>query len=199
MMDKAETTTHAQGRAAILDGLVLRVLQGDLEAFDEIVADTKPYVAAIARRYLSNGEDVEDACQEAYLRVFAAIASYQAKGKFLPWVRRIAANACLAALRKRDPLKAVAMYRLDNATSPDSHQAETIVLQRQWREMIQKCLPSLGKQERLAVELCYQQDLPPNEAAAKMGIKPGTLRDYLASARGKMKKQLDRVLLNGHP
>lgn len=181
-------------RAQYLDSLVLQVRRGELNAFNDIVFNTRSYVYGTARHFLNDGELVLDAGQESYFNVFKGLNSYRTNGTFLPWTGRIVVNVCYGFLKKKLHEKTADYQILYNTPCPDSGQTETVVLQHQYRKLIQNAMSVLTKQERLAVELCYLKDLTSIEVARELKIVPKTALIYLSSATKKMKGFLEQKL-----
>ncbi len=75
---------------AIID----RVLAGDDEAFGQLVDSHHDRCTRIAFRILGNREDAEEAVQDAFLRAYRALASYEERERFQPWLTRILVNQC---------------------------------------------------------------------------------------------------------
>ncbi|MDR0498695.1 MAG: sigma-70 family RNA polymerase sigma factor [Holophagales bacterium] len=176
-----------------LDEMVLRVRGGEIEAFDEIMLETEGRVLGLAWRLLGDKEQARDASQEAYLRIFKSLDSYRIGESFMAWVGRITANVCFDYLKKRGHL-ALDSQTLESIPSPISDQAEIYVLQQQRRELIQKALSILTPAERSALVLRDMEGLSTNETARVLGLKAGTVRTQISSARNKIKNFCQRVL-----
>jgi len=81
--------------------LMLRVRDGDEEAFGELVDRYHSEVRNLAWRYISDRQWSEDIAQETFLRVHKARARYEPRAKFRTWLLRIATNLCISRLRKK--------------------------------------------------------------------------------------------------
>lgn len=81
--------------------LVARTLAGNRDAFSEIVRRYEGAIFARCLRLCGNREDAEDLTQEAFLRAFRALASYNPSRPFAPWLATIARNAALNTLSRR--------------------------------------------------------------------------------------------------
>jgi DNA-directed RNA polymerase specialized sigma24 family protein len=103
-------------------------------------------------------------------------------------------NVCYGFLKKTPRGEITDYQTLCNTPCPDSGQTETVVLQHQYRKLIQNAMSVLTKQERLAVELCYLKDLTSIEVARELKIVPKTALIYLSSATKKMKGFLEQKL-----
>lgn len=75
--------------------------QGDESAFAILCEDNYDYAYRIAFRMLAHEEDAKDVVQEAFIRVWKNITSYNEKIKFTTWLYSIVTNLCIDRLRKR--------------------------------------------------------------------------------------------------
>src|SRR5438477_2407186 len=90
--------------SAVIDpdaALMLRVREGDREAFAELVDKYKQPVMNLAYRTLPDATEAEDLAQHVFLQVFKSAHRYQASAKFSTWVFTIARNLCLNEIRRR--------------------------------------------------------------------------------------------------
>lgn len=78
--------------------------RGDASAMDKLYAEYSGYLAGVAYRYLGNDDDVKDVLQEAFIKIFTQIDSFEYKGKgaLKAWLTRIVINEALMFLRKSD-------------------------------------------------------------------------------------------------
>ncbi len=81
--------------------LIRRAQEGDLAAFETLVAAHKDYVFNIAYSMTGNYHDANDMAQEAFIKAFRAIKKFNVKSNFSTWMYRITMNACLDELRRQ--------------------------------------------------------------------------------------------------
>lgn len=74
---------------------------GDTAAFEELIEPHQKRVINTAYGLLSNTEDAYDAAQEAFIKAFTHIASFDMRASFSTWIHRITVNVCLDELRRR--------------------------------------------------------------------------------------------------
>jgi len=74
--------------------LVSLAREGDERAFEEIVRRYSPRVFRIASRFFRQRAQVEDAAQEAFLKAYIQLSSYEGRGSLEGWLARITANQC---------------------------------------------------------------------------------------------------------
>jgi RNA polymerase sigma-70 factor, ECF subfamily len=87
--------------------LLNRAVDGDSEAFEALVRQQQPAIFRHCYRMLGSGAEAEDATQDTLLNAWRRLDSFSGSGSFEGWLRRIATNVCLDALRtrpsRRDP------------------------------------------------------------------------------------------------
>ena len=81
--------------------IVQQVLEGNTNAFEELVLEYEKKVYNVALRILGNSEDAADMTQEAYIKAFNSLSGFRGDSKFSVWLTRIVSNLCLDFLRSR--------------------------------------------------------------------------------------------------
>src|SRR2546421_12037362 len=81
--------------------LMLRVKQGDSDAFAELVDKYKQPVMNVVYRMLRDPTEAEDLAQNAFVQVYKAAHRYQVAAKFSTWLFTIVRNLCLNEIRRR--------------------------------------------------------------------------------------------------
>src|SRR6476619_2840864 len=133
-------------------GLVLRVQQGDRDAFDELARRHARRAFAIAYRILRHTQDAEDLVQDAFIAALDGIASFDPTRPFAPWFFKIVVNRALNAASARSTRERhVTVVHLWNndAVAVDFDPAERSEI----RDRFQKALAELPTQQHLIVEL----------------------------------------------
>jgi RNA polymerase sigma factor (sigma-70 family) len=82
--------------------IIQRVLDGDVRSFGFLVDKHKAKAMTLAIRILKNREDAEEALQDAFVRVFRGLSSFEWKSSFSTWLYRIVYNTCATAFGKRN-------------------------------------------------------------------------------------------------
>jgi RNA polymerase sigma-70 factor, ECF subfamily len=153
----------------------------------------------LAHWLMRNGEDAEDAVQDAFLRAYQAFASYQG-GSEKAWLMTIVRNVCLTRLKRRVQLGKVVM--LDEAmgevegTSADivpaslNSRPDTELFAKIERARVQAALKKLPQNMREIVVLREFEDLSYQEISEIVGIPVGTVMSRLSRARAQLKALL---------
>jgi len=149
--------------------LASRVLQGDRDAFGEIVQRHQQAVFNASYHVLGNVHDAEDAAQEAFIRAYQFFNQYDLDRPLEPWLLRIAINVCLNRVEGH---KSVVDLDDERAPLPDSNpgpEAQTITRDRD--EIIRYELSRLPPRYRVVIELRHVQELS-YEQIAKILKRP---------------------------
>jgi RNA polymerase sigma-70 factor (ECF subfamily) len=152
----------------------------------------------LARWLMRNGEDAEDAVQDAFLRAYQAFATYQG-GSEKPWLMTIVRNVCLTRLKRRVPSGKVVM--LDEAMEVEKMNADIIpaslnsrpdseLLAKIERARVQAAVKKLPQNMREVVVLREFEDLSYQEISEVVGVPVGTVMLRLSRAREQLKALL---------
>lgn len=170
------------------------VAKGNQFAFRQLVDRHMGRAHAIASRTLGNSRDAEEAVQDAFCKVWLNAASFDPeRGQFKTWFTRILTNSCLDKMRARHP-KATDINLLEECLSDGSQAQDTQVIQIQEGQRIKEAVQSLPDRQRMAVVLCYFEEMTNPEAANAMGLHVKALEGLLVRAR----KQLKTILGENH-
>jgi RNA polymerase sigma-70 factor (ECF subfamily) len=165
--------------------LVGRCLEGEIRAFEPLVARYERVLFNVALRMLGDREDARDAAQTAFVRAFERLGSYDRRYKFFSWLYRILVNECLNVRRARRE-----QVELDPALrSSDSPYRSAQAVERAAR--VQGALAQLSTDHREVVVLRYFADLSYEDIAEAIGVPEKTVKSRLFEAR----RRLGRLLL----
>src|SRR5678816_378355 len=103
--------------------LVARLQRGDPEAFETLVRAHSGRLLDVARRFLPNEQDAQDAVQDAFIRAFRAIGGFQERSQLHTWLHRIVVNSALMKLRERRRKPEESIDDLLPTFVSDGHQA----------------------------------------------------------------------------
>lgn len=177
--------------------VIRRVLDGDQEAFAELVTAYEKQVYNLCLRMCGNPEDARDLSQEAFVKAWRGLQFYQFEAAFSTWLYRLTSNVCIDFLRrkKREPQT---MPPLQNENGEDvepevadSHpDPEEQLLHRERQSQIAWAMGQLEPEFRQALTLRVIQELSYEQIAEIMELKAGTVKSRIARARWKLKKIL---------
>src|SRR5438309_5553681 len=95
--------------------LVLSAREGDMAAFEELVARHRDKIYARAYSMMRNEEEAIDLSQEAWVKGWQRLVQFQGESSFGTWMTRIVINLCLDALRKQKRQRTESLAALDEA------------------------------------------------------------------------------------
>ncbi|MFO8036728.1 MAG: RNA polymerase sigma factor [Anaerolineales bacterium] len=174
-------------------------LDGDLDAFNQIVLEYQNMVYHQAYRVIGEPDAAEDATQEAFLSAYQKLHTYRG-GSFKSWLLRIVTNACYDELRRRQRQPVTALKpEDDHGEEIDSPQwmedpgekPEETVQRSELSEAIQRCLNELDEKFRSIVVLVDIQGMDYASAAEIVDRPLGTIKSRLARARQSLQECLE--------
>jgi RNA polymerase sigma-70 factor, ECF subfamily len=163
--------------------VVARCLEGDHNAYEEIVKRHQRTLFNVALRLLGNYEDARDATQIAFIKAYEHLDGFDRDQRFFSWLYRILKNECLNVLRGRRPLQAVSLD-LPAVAAADP------VERGQRQRAVQAALQTLSLDYREVVVLRHFTELSYDEIAATLGIPAKTVKSRLYTARQQLSDQL---------
>lgn len=162
-------------------------------AFGRLVEAYQDPVYNLAYRMLGNGPEAEDAAQEAFIRAYRHLASYDPRRPFSTWLFSIASHYCIDRLRRRRidwlPLKEEIAEPVRLASA--SPNPESVVTERDREAWIQELMTDLSPQDRAAVILHYWYDYPYKEIAEILGLTVSAVKSRLYRARRALADQME--------
>ena len=173
---------------------VQKTIEGDAEAFNELVKRHHARMYGLAYRMLGSVEDAADATQETFLEAYKSVGTFQFQSKFSTWLYRIGINVCQQYNRKSDSrCRTMTAYTRDledrdmqyEADCPDRH-----LLKAEKERLIQDAIQQLPPRQRLVITLFYQQHLKYREIADLLGCPEGTVASRLNTALSNLKSKL---------
>ena len=160
-----------------------RCQKGEREAFGLLV---KTYAAAAYRSayvFLGDRKDAEDLSQEAFVRAFTKIRSFDLKCPFYPWFYRILRNLCLNHLRRRKVRAEVSLEGKHFALFAEGPDPSEQAAGAEQKRLLARGLGRLGRDDREIIALVDFEGMRYREVAEILGIPVGTVMSRLYRAR----------------
>ena len=177
--------------------LVARARTGDQEAFEQLVLDNQNKVYALALRMVNDREEAADLAQEAFLKAWQGLPSFQGDSSFSTWVYRLATNVCIDFLRKQKRRREVEpVLSLDDEESgwtepADWDQDPQRQLERAERSRaVARGLEALPDHHRQVLALRELSGLSYQEIGQALELDIGTVKSRIARARLALRKIL---------
>jgi RNA polymerase sigma-70 factor (ECF subfamily) len=171
--------------------LVSRAQAGDHTAFEQLVRRHSPRLRGVLFRITRDAEITQDALQEALLRAWQNIDSFQGRSSLFTWMTRIAINEAYRTI-KREP---AAGLPLDDAVGERipgwGDRPDTVFESREFLAAIDAALERLSIEYREAVVLRDVEGLSTSDAAEVLGIGDRALKSRLHRGRMALRRELD--------
>lgn len=159
--------------------LIERCKKGERKAFQEIYNLYAKAMFNVSVRILNNTDEAEEALQDAFLKAFEKIDSYDKNYAFGAWLKRIVINRSLDVLRK----KKINFVSIEEADYIEEDKEEESIYD---VEAINKCIAELSDGYRTVLTLFLFEEYSHKEIAALLGISEGTSKSQYNRAKKKL-------------
>ncbi|MGD8188991.1 RNA polymerase sigma factor [Brevibacillus ginsengisoli] len=167
--------------------LIQKAQNGDREALVELLRSIEHTVYRSAYYILGNEQDALDASQEALIRIYRKIDTFEAKAKFSTWVQRIVTNICMDKFRAKKDTVSIDEHEL---TIIDQSNVEDTILMTHLSGDIKAAIKKLPVSYRNVVVLRYLEDFSYQEIAETLDLPLNTVKSYLFRARQQLQELL---------
>jgi RNA polymerase sigma-70 factor (ECF subfamily) len=190
-------------RAKTDQEVVALAKEGSEEAYRELIRRYERPVFSLIFRMVRNRELAEDLSQETFVKVLNAVQSYRPEFKFSSWVFKIANNAAIDHLRKRE-LDTLSLEGSPHADTPELIEATALQItergENQLQEVenrelggtIERAIERLRPEYRSCILLRHVDGRTYEEIAEILNLPLGTVKTYIHRARNEL-----RILLHG--
>jgi len=173
--------------------LISQILNGNMNAFTFLVNRYQKLVVHITGRLIQRHDELEDVCQEVFLKVYQNLGKYRNECKLSTWIATIAYNTSINYLRKfkkGDEVNPDDSAALRNLTDYRSENYEQTDLHRYIRDQIEL----LPVQYRTVITLFHLEEFSYQEIEQITGMPEGTIKSYLFRAKALLKEKLKFVV-----
>ena len=182
--DRMETT-EAENRK----NLLAEVATGDSKAFEELTKKYGNLIWSIARRYLSNQAEAEDAVQEIFLALWQSASRFDAnKGSEITFIATIARRRLIDGLRKNNKHKI--LQSIDDAISNDVFQQKSNLEKNAELSLAIGILETLEKKDQELLSLSIYQGYSHVEIAKLLNLPLGTVKTKIRRNLMKIREKI---------
>ncbi len=171
------------------DDLVLQCQKGNALAFETLVRNHQQMIHALTFRMTGTAADAEDLAQEAFIRAFEQIQSFNGGAKFSTWLYSIAMHACLN-WRRAEARRFQAYEKCAEETASTLQPFNGSTAAAGMAQLAQAALMKLPAKQRAAVVLTIYDGLNHAEAAKILGCSETTISWRVFTAKRKLKRLL---------
>jgi RNA polymerase sigma-70 factor (ECF subfamily) len=181
--------------------LMLRVKDGDQNAFRALFDKYKQPVINYCYRYCGHPAVAEELAQETFLRVYKASARYRPKARFSTWLYRIATNVCLNEIRR--PVHRARIESMDQAcrdehdapretaASPEESMPDALLEAHQEQLLVRRAMGRLPEAQRAALLLRATEGFSYHEIGRQLHRSENHVKTLIHRGRQKLRKILE--------
>src|SRR5207244_1895883 len=187
--------------AQIQDLCVAGDQDGARELFSQIVVRQQRRASRIAWHYLRDSAEADEAVQDAFVKAYTHIASFQRNLSFEIWFTRILINGCLdrqkARMRRSRwqlpvfDMAALEQHVAERTGGRAERSPEELVLAKEWRKHVAAAVQRLPGRQRLVFLLCHYADHSTRDVAEMTGLNESTVRVHLFRAIRKLRTAME--------
>lgn len=177
------------------EALMLRVKDGDHDAFGELLRRYERQLAAFFYRLLRDEEGARDLVMDTFLRVYKAAHRYEPRAKFSTYVYQIARNLFINESQKRDFRKTDSLDEINESSSlqlvDQELDPEQELSRREQSDLVSRALSELPEDQRTILILVEYQELSYERVAQIMDCSIGTVKSRMHRARQKVREWME--------
>lgn len=172
---------------------IRRVLQGDPSAYELIVARYQERLYWVAFQFLKNHDDAQDLTQDAFLRIYRKLGTFDPSRRFYTWAYRIVTNLAIDRLRSRARMKSSPLSEEieDEGDGPPKQ-----LLGEELRAEVRDVLEELPPRYRALLLMRDAEGFSGKEIAETSGVSHATIRWRIHRARQLFRDAWERRVAN---
>ncbi len=175
--------------------LIRKSQKGDVEAFEKLIKEHKKYAYNIALKILKNKEDAEDISQEALVKVYQNIKSFNMNSSFKTWMYKIVFNTCIDFKRKKrlktSSLDEPIHYGYDDIpkqVEDNKKNPEKLLSEKLNKQLVNKSINMMDDDFKNVIILRDIQGFKYKEISKILGCNEGTVKSRISRGREKLKE-----------
>ncbi|MEJ2637374.1 MAG: sigma-70 family RNA polymerase sigma factor [Calditrichia bacterium] len=181
--------------------LIQLALQGNEKGYEKLLNKYRNLVFTIMLKMVRNPQEAEDLTQEAFMKAFNSLASFNDEFAFSTWLMKIASNNCIDFLRKRKlrtySINEPIQYKDEKIEIeiPDAEPTpEKSLLQNERKRMIEEAIDQLPERYRYVILLRHKEEKSYEEISEILNLPLGTVKAQIFRAREILNKKLKSIL-----
>jgi len=194
-----EPGPRANGAPVIHEAiLVLAAKSGDSQSFIKLSIPYRSRLVGQINRITRNSADTEDVVQDALLKAFVHLNTFDGRSSFLTWLTRIAINCALMRLRKRSPISnsldccpwsdgepRQSQEPVDSRETP-----EELLIRHERQKLLHEAILRLSPKLREVIQLEQSGGVSLKDMACVLGISVGAVKSRLSRARRALRSSM---------
>jgi RNA polymerase sigma-70 factor, ECF subfamily len=173
--------------------LVSASLEGDKQAFGEIVARYRKMVARTVKGMLGDSVFAEDVGQEVFIKLFYSLADFRGEAKLSTYIQKIAVNLTLNEIKRRKRFFSMFSQKGNNEMHEIEVADHDTEEKREASEIVNKALQRLDPKFRIIITMRMLQGYSTKETAEMLDLPLGTVLSRLSRAQEQLKVILEKI------
>ncbi len=176
--------------------LVNQILNGNENAFRYLVSTHQRLVFHVVGRIIRQQEDVEDICQEVFMKVFRKIKKFRGDSKLSTWIATIAYNTSISYLRSKSRRNEADVDEdiILAYEKSDDGQVQKVVEKAEAKKLLLEMIEKLPVNYRTVLTLFHLEEFSYKEIEEITGMPEGTIKSYLSRARSILKEKMNHMI-----
>ena len=176
--------------------------KGNVDAFEELIKDYKKSAYNIALRVMRNVEDAEDASQEALIKIFKNISSFNMDSTFKVWMYRIVVNTCID-FKRRKSINAVSIdetidlgsgREIQREISDESNNPDALIERNYSTQLVNDAINMLEDDFKTIIILRDIKGFTYDEISEILACNLGAVKSRLSRGRKRLKELLEKEM-----
>ena len=181
--------------------LVSMTLQGDKNAFCELIKRYEKQIYSLAYRLTNNLEDAKDLAQEAFTKIYLVLEKYDPERPFFPWMYKVANNIIYSHLRsQKNQSQEISLDKVidfsplipDKDTHPEEYSTT-----KETQRLVQQAIADLPEKYRVPLILKYMDDLSYKSIGEILVLPVSTIETRLYRGKALLLKRLNKAMEGG--
>lgn len=175
--------------------LVHQVIGGNNNAFRFLVSKHQRLVLHVVGRIVQQQDQVEDVCQDVFIKVFKMLKSFRGDSKLSTWIASIAYNTAITHIRKQKRRNELSYSEqpLLLADEKDISPNQKVLEIEEAHRYLLKLIETLPVHYRTVLTLYHLEEFSYKEMVEITGMPEGTIKSYLNRARTLLKGKIEKV------
>ncbi len=179
--------------------LMLRVKEGDIIAFEELVEIHQGSVIGTVAKMLGSANEAEDIAQQVFVRIWKSAHRYEPQAKFTTWMFTITRNLVFNEVRRRQRKPTVSVEEREEESHQVVEDHATIrpdeeVLHSELEKAVDDAIQALPEKQRMAVILRRYEEMPYEDIGKVLKLSVPAVKSLLFRARTQLKLNLQKYL-----
>lgn len=175
--------------------LINEAREGNQNAFGQLAAHYGDLVYTVALRILRNPQDAEEVAQDAFVKAWKNLKTFEGNAKFSTWLYRIVYNSAISATRKRkEEMSSLSAADVEHEYQTSVQETMACVTAEERSQFVKKALTQLSEEDSLILSLFYLAEKRIDEIVEITGWKESNVKVRLHRSRKRMYDVLEQLL-----